>query len=110
MFRLLTQIFINGAIACLLIIMIFSLKSCYWDNEERLYVQPPVPCDTAALASYNNVVLPILKTSCYSCHNAKNYISAGDNINLEGYEKLKRWANDGSLLGSISHDKKYFKM
>ncbi|MEQ8323965.1 MAG: hypothetical protein RIC15_00160 [Vicingaceae bacterium] len=44
--------------------MISWLSSCYYDVEEELY---PVGCDTSSV-SYSNDVVPVLVSSCYSCH------------------------------------------
>ncbi len=78
----------------------FSLTACYYDNEEDLYqfITEP-PCDTLQV-SYRQQVLPLLQTSCYSCHDAT--VRSG-NIDLETFSKLQTVALNGKLYGSLAH-------
>lgn len=83
-----------------LIILLFSLMaipSCYYDSEENLY--PTVDCKTSDV-SYANEVKPIIDISCNSCH------SASENqgfVILEAHSDILKYANNGSLVGSIEH-------
>lgn len=81
---------------CILAAAVFG--SCYYDVEEELY--PTLDCSTAG-ATYTAVIEPIIRTNCYNgCHNAATNIA---NINLEGYDKLKVYVDNGMLLGAIKH-------
>ncbi|NUO03163.1 MAG: hypothetical protein HUU01_21340 [Saprospiraceae bacterium] len=74
---------------------------CYYDVEEDLY--PEVNCTTEN-QSYANDIVPILQTNCYVCHGQG--IGLG-NVTLEGYNNLKVYADNGKLVGVISHDSRF---
>jgi len=93
----------------LLGIFAFSLQSCYYDNEEELYPQYSIDCKTTNV-SFSNDVQKIIDSRCIGCHNNSNYSTIGGGVPLEGYENLKTSADNGGLLGSITHDSEYSKM
>jgi hypothetical protein len=72
--------------------------ACTYNNEEELY-KALNGCDTTDI-SYNLDVLPILQNNCYTCH---NQTSLEGGINLEGYARVKSIAQNGRLVGAISH-------
>ena len=82
----------------LFFISIFS--NCYYDNEEDLfqYVQQQ-ECKVAA-ATYSTDIIPLLVAHCNRCH--RNERQDG-NVNLEGYNQVKRYVEDGSLWGTTNH-------
>lgn len=83
----------------LLGILLYS--GCYWDNEEYLY--PKISqCDTSVY-TYSAAVKPILDSYCLSCHANNVAPSFGGNIKLGTYADVKVAADNGKLLGSISH-------
>lgn len=51
-----------------LLALIVGINSCYYDNEEELYPNPPV-CDTTAL-TYDANIASIINTKCAieACH------------------------------------------
>ncbi len=57
-------------------------------------------CDTTQY-TFDLVIGPILKNSCVGCHEAG---SLGGNIDLSTYAKVVIQADNGKLLGSVSHD------
>ena len=60
-------------------------------------------CDTAFEVSYANDIVPILEADCYVCHNAFSApVEAEGNV-LEGYSNLLPYAQDGRLMGTITH-------
>lgn len=78
--------------------------SCSKQNEETLSQTPSSPspsCDTANMKYAANVV-PILQSNCYSCH-GESTNSNSNGILLEGYSNLKARADNGQLLGVITH-------
>jgi uncharacterized membrane protein len=79
---------------------IFFLSSCYYDNEEYLYGN--APCDVSAV-TYSVTVSSILATNCYSCHSTASGNASGGGIVLDSYAKLKPYATNGQLTGSITH-------
>lgn len=76
--------------------VLFLVQACYYDVEQELY--PSGGCDTADM-SYTNDIFPILQDKgCISCH--------GDlaSLDLNGYNDLKIYVDNGRLFGSINHD------
>ncbi len=63
-------------------------------------------CDTVNM-KYNANVLPIIQANCYGCHG--NGGAAGG-INLDGYANLKAQADNGKLIGVITHATGYAAM
>ncbi|MCB0515936.1 MAG: hypothetical protein R2798_03910 [Chitinophagales bacterium] len=86
-------------------IAILSLNACYYDNEEELYPDTGT-CVTDSI-SYVNDIVPVLDNNCLSCHSASLQLGS---VNLEGYNNLKIFVNNGSFLGSIQHANGYHPM
>ena len=82
-----------------------TLSACYYDNEEDLY--PGGSGCNALSGKYAAEVAPIIASRCLSCHS--NATRQGGVI-LEGHDKLKIYAANGSLLGSIKHDRGFSAM
>jgi hypothetical protein len=79
--------------------MVFTLSSCYRDNEEELY---PVTgtCDTNGV-TYANTVAPLLQSNgCISCHSGA---APSGNISLQTYTAVKAVASNGKLYGAVNH-------
>ena len=72
--------------------------SCYYDIEEDLY--PDTGCNVADVG-YSNTVVPILENNCYRCHDAANNFGG---ITVEGYAQLKKYVDNGQLLGVLNHE------
>jgi mono/diheme cytochrome c family protein len=82
-----------------LTLTLFSISSCYYDNEEYLY--PAVTaCDTSTV-SYSQAIVPILQSNCLGCHSGAT--PSGD-INLETYTNVMIKVNDGSLLNAVKYN------
>ena len=73
------------------------MMSCYYDNEEKLYGEEQ--CSGEA-ATYAGRVSPIIRENCLQCHSAA---IANGGVVLEGYDKLKIVADNGKLVGAITH-------
>ena len=84
------------------------VSSCYYDSEEYLYPRINEPCDSTNI-TFGLSVRSVLQNDCYSCHSNSNAVF-GNNIKLEDYADVLSRANDGSLLGSISHNPSYTPM
>jgi len=78
--------------------LLLFLAGCYYDVEEELY--PTLECQTESV-TYSNQVLDIIEGACYNCHDAASNFG---NITLEGYDELKKYVDNGQLLGAIRHD------
>ena len=75
-----------------------TLGACYYDNADDLY---PNGCNTT-MVSYSENLIPILeKHQCISCHDAQ---SEQGGVNLDGYENILVYVENGQLMGSIRHD------
>ena len=96
-----------GFIALILVgsgILITSLNSCYYDKADLLY--PDTACDTAAV-KYSTSIVPVLSSNCISCHGGSTP-SAG--IGLDTYAGVKTQANNGRLLGAVTHSPNFSPM
>lgn len=93
----------------LLLISLSFLYGCYYDSKEYLYPQEIAGCDTTNV-TYNQSVSSILNSYCLSCHSNNSAASLGGNIRLEDYSDVILRVNDGSLIGSISHDNGFSPM
>jgi mono/diheme cytochrome c family protein len=75
--------------------------SCSKKSEDAL-AGPGIPvCDTVNMKYAANVV-PILTANCYKCHGANSNTGSGGII-LESYDNLKIKADNGQLIGAITH-------
>jgi cytochrome c5 len=79
-------------------------QGCYYDKEEYLY--PAGNCDTTAV-TYAAKVAPIFQSNCYSCHNTS---SALGSVILDTHAGAALVANDGRLMGTISHSSGFSPM
>lgn len=87
------------------VLMGFSLWSaCFYDVEELLY--PGVEC-TPVNMSLSNDIRPIFVRTCFVCHSTAARMG---NVDLENYNELMRYVNNGSLVGSINHERNFFPM
>jgi Cytochrome C oxidase, cbb3-type, subunit III len=88
------------AFLCLIAGIIMLIIGCSKTSEDQLQT-PPVAseCDTANM-SYSTDVEPILQANCYSCHGNGN-VDGG--ITLDSYANLKSFADNGVLIGVITH-------
>ena len=95
----------------LLSALILLLVGCYYDNEEGLYpnVELVAGGDTATV-SFQDDILPILQTYCFSCHSNSNAASKGNSLVLETYSNVSPAVSNGSFYGSISWDPAFVRM
>lgn len=109
----------NKFLFVLMLIVVFV--ACSKTSEDQLTNTPPAggstggtggtggtTCDTVAM-KYSTNVVPILQANCYSCHGNGNTGGSGG-ISLDGYTNLKKWADNGYLLGVINHAAGYVAM
>lgn len=76
----------------------FAMSSCYYDVEEELY--PGLFCDTSAVSSFSQKVLPILNQHCNTCHSGP---APSGSLSLDTYLSVKARVDDGKLSCSINH-------
>jgi hypothetical protein len=87
------------------------VNGCTKANEEDLTKIPggdSSVCDTVNM-KYVEDVVPILQENCYGCHGVGNTGGSGG-ILLEGYSNLKVYAENGQLVGNITHAPGYIGM
>jgi len=88
-----------------LTLLFFALlmnQACYYDSEEFLFPDIDDTCDTLNV-TYAQSVVPILQNNCLTCHSNASSAGLGGNIRLEEYADVKLRADDGKLVGTISH-------
>jgi len=85
---------------------VLYLAGCSKQSEDKL--KAATTCDTTAV-SYSLQVLPILQNNCYSCHGAGSTAGSGG-IDLSTYTKLKVYADNGFLVGNVTHSPGYVGM
>lgn len=93
----------------IIIIIIFVIQSCYYDNEELLYPELPSSCDTVNV-TYSGNISSVISLQCLSCHSNSVASTYGGGIKLEDYSDVKIYVDDGSLLGSIKFDSGFTPM
>lgn len=78
-----------------------------WISQGALENDCNIPCKSAEDTSFSQDVYPLLANTCIGCHQTTN---AQGGVNLDTYEDIKFFANEGSLLGSIKHEPTYSPM
>ncbi len=81
-----------------LILLMLSISSCYYDRASLVY--PQTTCDLTKV-TYSISVTGILHASCYSCHSGN--ASAGAGVVLDNYNAVKKYVTNGQLMNSINH-------
>jgi cytochrome c553 len=77
-----------------------AIESCTKQSEDVLIAQQhTVTCDTTNIKLSVNV-MPIFKANCYRCHG--NGLTSGG-VSLDVYTSLLTQANNGNLIGDITH-------
>lgn len=83
------------------------LYACSKSSEDTVVPDPNPPgsgggsCDTVNMKYATNVV-PVLRANCYSCHGSGTN-SGSNGIVLEGHSNILPYANNGTLIGVITH-------
>ncbi|MDP3394469.1 c-type cytochrome [Sediminibacterium sp.] len=74
-------------------------SACYYDKSELVYpAASAVACDTANV-KFSTSLMPILNTSCNSCHGGT--AAAGAGIVLDNYAGVRASVLDGKFMNSI---------
>ena len=89
-----------------ILLVILASSGCYYDNEQDLY-DANKACDTATV-TYSGVVSTIIGNNCLNSHSGT--ASSGGGFNLEGHTNLKKYADNGQLMGTITHGSSYSPM
>jgi hypothetical protein len=89
-------------ILIILLATMYLAQGCYYNSEEFLFPEIGNDCDTTVV-NYVQSVVPIIENNCLSCHSNTSATALGGNVRLEDYDDIKLRADDGKLLGTISH-------
>lgn len=98
-------------ITSLLLLTMFAIAliaGCAKTSEDKLAAGSSTACDTTSV-SYSAAITPILQANCYSCHGSSSNGGSGGII-LEGYNNLLKWAQNGYLVGNVTHAPGYVAM
>lgn len=95
-------------IICALVIIIV-LPRCYYDSEEFLFPDTGATCDTVSV-TFSQSVKPILRNNCLPCHANSVATALGGNVRLEDHADVKVKADEGKLVGTISHSPGFVPM
>ena len=87
------------ALLCLITGSILLTISCSKSSEDTLTTPTQQLCDTVNM-TYSSDVQPILQANCYSCH-GNGIVNGG--VSLDDYSNVRDLAEDGELLGVITH-------
>ena len=77
-----------------------------WIAQGALNNQCTGGCDTTNV-TFSGTVWPLMNTWCTGCHSGNN---SGGNIHIENYNDVVAIANNGKLMGTITHSPGYSPM
>jgi hypothetical protein len=80
-----------------LVILVTSIASCYYDNEEALYPSLNASCDTTSV-TYNLTITPLLGNNCISCHSGSQPSGA---VSLTSFASVQTVAASGLLMNAL---------
>ena len=79
------------------VLIVCLASACYYDNEASLYGEAICSDEEPTYAA---TVVPILNRNCMSCH---SQAVAEGGVVLETYSGVNQQAENGKLLGAITH-------
>lgn len=74
-----------------------------WIDQGANNTDCGTPCD-AGKSSFAADIFPMLQNYCVGCHSSNR---TEGNVNLGTYQNIRRYAESGALIGTISHDAYY---
>lgn len=80
-----------------LLLTVVVLSSCEYNTEDEVFAG--IECKTEEM-SYLADIKPVIENNCLTCHSA-DILDGG--VNLEDYNNLKFWVDNGRVQGAISH-------
>lgn len=91
-----------------LILLVIAFCSCS-TKTSTTNDEESVVCHTEEL-SFKTDVLPIFESNCFSCHSEENYASDADGNLMVGYADIKKYLDEGLIMGNIEHRAGFLKM
>ena len=85
------------SVSSALVMVLCIVYSCAKENEQELGAG--TTCETSNM-TYSKSIQPIIETFCYDCHGRG---LSQNNINFDTYAGVKAVADNGKLVGAISH-------
>ncbi len=67
-------------------------------------------CDLPATVTYKEHITTAIETNCFMCHAEDVYKEKASRYKIYNYEHLKKSAQSGQLIGSITHAQGYIAM
>lgn len=84
---------------CVLLTGLMLFTGCYYDKASIVY--PSGNCNTTNI-TWSADINEILNVNCFRCHSGD--AAAGSGIQLDQYNIVKAYAENGKLLSAITHD------
>ena len=78
----------TASIGLLMLAIVLSFNSCYYDKKELVYPIDATACDTA-IVTYNSHIKSILTEKCNQCHSGTAI--SGNGIKLDSYAGAKAY-------------------
>ncbi len=82
--------------------LLFFFSGCYYNKADQVYPKPGTSsCDTSNVR-LSIELNQIMEDNCFRCHGGAADLGAG--IQLQDYNVLVSYANNGLLFSAIEHD------
>ena len=89
----------SALIGCCMVLVFFT--GCYYDKADQVYPVNGGTCDTSVVR-LSVELESIMAAHCYACHGGTADLGGG--IQLQVYDYIKAYADNGLLLSSLTHD------
>jgi len=80
--------------------ILFTLASCGAKDE----------CGLPEAVTYTKDIAPVIEAKCFMCHAPDVYKKKASRNKIFDYKSLKKMAESGQLIGSITHAKGFIAM
>ncbi len=72
--------------------------------------KPKKLCDISENITYTKDIAPLIEVKCFKCHDVENYKTKASRNKIYDYSSLKKMAESGFLIGSLTHQQGYIPM
>lgn len=103
-----TRIVKIGAKTIGAVVLVVSMFACGEEIKEEEIVDT-IDCGVDSL-SYKKDILPIFESNCFSCHSEENYAKKADGNLMVGYSDIKKFLDEGLVIGNIEHKQGFINM
>lgn len=77
-----------------------------WISQGAENTNCGAPCDSTA-SSFASDIFPLLQNYCIGCHNVTR---ADGNVDIDSYDKIIPYVENGQLVGTMAHEPLFIKM